>query len=512
LNRTTRRRKTIREKQERSVSDEVNFPEFLWMWNHLQGSETPTLHLTMARWLGTRHGKADTKLLLMAFRAAGKSTVLGLFCAWLLLRNPNVRILVLAAEFELACKMVRNIKRIIERHPLTMDLKPARLEQWASDQFTVNRSVVLRDPSVLARGIGANITGSRAEVVICDDVEVPNTSDTPPKRADLRSRLSEIDYVLTPGGLQLYAGTPHSYYTIYAKSVRPEVGETAPFLSGFQRLELPILTPGGVSRWPERFPETDIADLKRRHGPNKFSGQMMLRPVNISAGRLDPDRIRPYDAELIYMDRNGLATLTLGDVTLASASCWWDPSYGASAGGDGSVIAIVFTDRNGGYWLHDIRYLRVDSTSVVDEATQQCRQVASFLRENRAPSVNIEVNGVGRFLPGLLRREMGLAGIGGAVVERSSHQPKDVRIVDGFDALLAAGALNARRAIWETPFVMEMREWRPGGGYSGPDDGLDAVSGCLLSEPVRLPRAPRAPSQTWRSGGATYRAETAFEI
>jgi hypothetical protein len=491
---------------------DVSFPEFLWIWNRLQGPETPELHLNMARWLGTHHDNGSVKLLLMAFRAAGKSTVLGLFCAWLLLRDSNLRILVLAAEFELACKMVRNVKRIIERHPLTLGLKPARLDQWASDQFTVTRSVVLRDPSVLARGIGANITGSRAEVVICDDVEVPNTSDTPPKRADLRSRLSEIDYVLTPGGLQLFAGTPHSYYTIYAKSARAEVDESVPFLSDFQRLELPILTAGGVSQWPERFPESDIADLKRRHGPNKFSGQMMLQPVNISAGRLDPDRMQPYDAALVYTERNGSAVLTLGDVTLASASCWWDPSYGASANGDGSVIAIVFSDRDGGYWLHDLQYLQVDPHSGVDEATQQCRQVAAFLRRNRAPSVNVEVNGVGRFLPGLLRREMGLAGVGGAVVERSSHQPKDVRIVDGFDALLAAGALNARRAIWETPFVMEMREWRPGGGYNGPDDGLDAVSGCLLSEPVRLPRTPRAPSQKWASGGATYRAETAFEI
>jgi hypothetical protein len=32
----------------------------------------------------------------------------------------------------------------------------------------------------------------RADVIICDDVEVPNTCDTPGKRLDLRQRLSEI--------------------------------------------------------------------------------------------------------------------------------------------------------------------------------------------------------------------------------------------------------------------------------------------------------------------------------
>ncbi|MGY8958124.1 MAG: phage terminase large subunit, partial [Alphaproteobacteria bacterium] len=96
----------------------------MWMWNQTQGQKTPELHLDIARWLGAQRDAMNTKLLLMAFRAAGKSTVLGLFCAWMLLRNPDLRILVLAAEFELACKMVRNVKRIIERHPLTLDMKP----------------------------------------------------------------------------------------------------------------------------------------------------------------------------------------------------------------------------------------------------------------------------------------------------------------------------------------------------------------------------------------------------
>ncbi|MBL4720124.1 MAG: phage terminase large subunit [Alphaproteobacteria bacterium] len=482
------------------------------MWNQTQGQETPSLHLDMARWLGAQRDALGEKILSMAFRAAGKSTVLGLFCAWMLARNPDLRILVLAAEFELACKMVRNVKRIIERHPLTGDMKPARLDQWASDQFTVNRPSVLRDPSVLARGVSGNITGSRADMVICDDVEVPNTCDTPPKRAALRARLSEIDYVLAPGGMQVFAGTPHSYYTIYAKAVRPESGEDTPFLDGFQRLELPILKADGHSRWPERYTDKDIAALKRRHGPNKFSGQMMLQPVNLSEGRLDPDRMRPYDEALDYAERNRTAVLSLGGIELASASCWWDPSYGASTRGDGSVIAIVFTDRKGGYWLHDIRYLQVDPDSSVDEATQQCRQVAAFLRENFAPSVSIEVNGLGRFLPGLLRRELGLTGVGCAVVEVSSRQPKAARIMDGFDAVLAAGALHTRKTIWQTPFVQEMREWRPGGGYSGPDDGLDAVSGCLLSEPVRLPRVVRANSRAWGAGGGSFNAETAFDI
>jgi hypothetical protein len=493
----------------------VDFPEFVMVWNQHQGISTPRHQNRMARWLAERWYWKDRELLLMAFRSSGKSTIVGLYCAWLLSLDPNLRIMVLAADLALAKKMVRNVKRIVERHPLTQGLKPKRRDQWAADQFTVNRPGELRDPSMVAKGIGANITGSRAEIVICDDVEVPNTCDTAPKRADLRERLAEIDYVMVPGGTQLYVGTPHSFYTIYADQARLEAGETRPFLESFHRLEIPLVDSTGRSAWPERFPTEGIARLRKRSGPNKFDSQMMLRPVNIADGRLDPDRLRLYEAELVYAEGNGVPLLTLGGKRLVSAACWWDPAYGAPGKGDSSVVAAIFTDEDGGYWLHRVRYLEHDPAlnDDIDEASQLCRQVAAFAAELHLPAVQLETNGLGRFLPGLLRREIGRGGTGAAVIETNSKRAKDQRIVDAFDAVLAAGALHAHRSVWDTPFVAEMREWRPGG--KGHDDGLDAVAGCLLSQPVRLGRvrsASPAARADWRPGGGALRALTEFEL
>lgn len=492
----------------------VDFPEFVLVWNDRQGLGTPRHQIRMARWLAERRYWNDRELLLMAFRSSGKSTVVGLYCAWLLRTDPNLRIMVLAADFALAKKMVRNVKRIVERHPLTQGLKPKRRDQWAADQFTVNRPGELRDPSMVARGIGANITGSRAEMVICDDVEVPNTCDTAPKRADLRERLAEIDYVMVPGGTQLYVGTPHSFYTIYADAARLEAGETRPFLDGFRRLEIPLVDPAGRSAWPERFPLDRVAQLRKRSGPNKFDSQMMLRPVNIADGRLDPDRLRLYDADLVYAEGNGVPLLTLAGKRMVSAACWWDPAYGAPGKGDASVVAAVFTDDEGGYWLHRVRYLEHDPARCgdTDEASQLCRQVAAFAAELHLPAVQLETNGLGRFLPGLLRREIARSRLSCAVVEAASTRAKDQRIVDAFDAVLAAGALHAHRSVWDTPFIAEMREWRPGG--KGRDDGLDAVAGCLLSQPVRLGRRrSNAPARAdWRPGGGALRAHTDFDL
>jgi hypothetical protein len=325
----TRRERHLRGGADRHpdrLSRAILFPQFVNKWNSLQGRGTPALHTEMAHWLGTSWTNEDRRLLLMVFRDAGKSTLVGLYCAWLLARDSDLRILVLSAESTLATKLTRNVRRIIERHPMTKHLVPDRREQWASDQLTVKRRLHHRDPSLLARGIGGNITGSRADIVICDDVEVPNTADSPDKRAELRERLRETGFVLVPGGTHLYIGTPHSYYSIYAAEARAEVGETAPFLDGFSRLVLPLLDEEGRSRWPERFTPEAIEALRTESGPVRFRSQMMLEPTHTHDLRLDPDRLVRYAAEIELGRGNGVGQLTIAGQRMAGAACFWDPA------------------------------------------------------------------------------------------------------------------------------------------------------------------------------------------
>lgn len=483
----------------------IPFTKFLSVWNKIQGQSTPFVHFRIADWLEQAWHNGNRRLLLMAFRSCGKSTIVGLFAGWLLYSNPNLRIMVLAADMLLARKMVRNVKRIIERHPLTFGLKPAKLDQWGSDRFTVRRKLELRDPSMLARGITANMTGSRADVIICDDVEVPRTSETADKRIELRERLSEIDFVLTPGGIQLYAGTPHSWFTIYAKEPRTEIGETQPFLDGFSRLTVPVVE-NGVSAWPDRFALEEIDSIRRRSGPNRFSSQMLLQPVNIAEGRLDPSLMVRYSDPLHMSDE--LNGLYIGDRRMVSATAWWDPAFGR---GDSSVLATVFTDEDGVRYLHDLLYMRRgELPEEVDEARRQSRLVVKRAKKFYLPLIALETNGLGQFLPGILRHELASARAGCAVLERTSRQAKDMRILEAFDVVLAARMLHVHDSVYKTPFLTEMQEWRP--GAKGHDDGLDAVAGALGLEPVRLKRlnnGTRRPD--WRGGGQ-HEADTEFKV
>lgn len=484
-----------------------SFLSFVLLWNLLQGQGTPALHGQIIEWLGRAWGSGLRRLLLMVFRGAGKSTIVGLFCAWLLSRNANLRILVLSADHALASKMTRTVRRIVELHPATQHLVPDA-DEWSVDRFTVRRSAVLRDPSLLARGVGGNVTGSRCDVLICDDVEVPATAETPGRRETLRAVLRELSFVLVPEGLHLYVGTPHCHESIYAE----RAGET-PFLADFNRLIIPVVDGAGRSPWPERFTPEYLDALRLAAGPAQFRSQMLLVPTHAHETRLAVEALLPYEGTLEMLSGNGRTILRIGSERMVSVACWWDPALGRPERGDASVVAVVFRDAQDRYWLHEIAYLarsRDHPESGLDEATRLCREVIEVIRRNEVPQIEVEANGIGGFLPSILRRELAAQGLGVRVNGQHSTQPKARRILEAFDPVLAARRLLVHRSVWATPFIQEMRDWNP--QADGPDDGLDAVAGCLRLQPVPLRATPaglRRPA--WRAVPAA-KARTDFDI
>jgi len=461
--------------------------EFAWIWNRLLNQGTPRVHRRILRWLARGDSR---RRLLMAFRGCGKSTLVGLLCAWTLYRDPSTRILILAAEQSLAMKMLGHVRRIIERHPLCAALRPDAGEAWAADRLTVRRPGALRDPSVLAQGLMGNITGARAELVICDDVEVAGNCDTDAKREELRERLAETEFVLVPGGSILYVGTPHTEASLYRK------GDA--FLHGYQRLEVPLVGRGGASAWPERFDAATIAALRERVGPLRFARQMLLQPIAAEAARLDPALLLTYAEEPEYREANGRATLWLLGRRMVSGGGFWDPAYGrAGKPGDGSVLAATYADAEGRHYLHRLAWITQREDAPTDPATQQCRQVAALARELHLPVIRVETNGIGRFLPQMLRAELARAGAACAVLEHTSRTAKSERILAAFDPLLAGRRLHAHAGVLRTPFAREMREWRPEAKHAR-DDALDATAGALLAEPTRLPALPPRARASWR--------------
>lgn len=189
--------------------------DFLDSWNKILGFQTPEHHTRIMRFLVDMLNNEPHRGLLNAFRHSGKSTVVGIFAACVLYHNPRTRILILSAESGLSSRMVSHIKNILENHPYCTDILPDVKKEWGTHKITIKRPLGIREPSVICQGISGNITGLRSDLIICDDVEVPNTCNTSQKRANLRERLRELDFILSPTGTMIYIGTPHTKDTIY---------------------------------------------------------------------------------------------------------------------------------------------------------------------------------------------------------------------------------------------------------------------------------------------------------
>lgn len=189
--------------------------DFLDSWNTLLGVQTPAHHKQIMRFLVDILNEEPHRGLLTAFRHSGKSTVVGIFAACVLYHKPETRILILSAESGLASRMVSHIKNILENHPLCENVLPDVKKEWGTHKITIKRPIGIREPSVICQGISGNITGMRADLIICDDIEVPNTCNTQQKRTNLRERLRELDFILSPRGTMIYIGTPHTQDTIY---------------------------------------------------------------------------------------------------------------------------------------------------------------------------------------------------------------------------------------------------------------------------------------------------------
>ena len=123
----------------------------------------------------------------------------------------------------------------------------------------------------------------------------------------------------------------------------------------------------------------------------------------------------------------------------------------------------------------------------------------------------METNGIGKFLPGLLRNTLAKAHAPCAVHEIHQSRNKELRILEGFDALLASRRLYVHENVLKTPFMTEMREWRPGNN-KGHDDGLDAAAGALAQHPDRLARIYGSGSHNWMHGRGSHRADSDFKV
>lgn len=290
----------------------LDFRNFLYLvWLHLNLPKPTKVQYDIAHYL--QHG--PKRMVIEAFRGVGKSWVTSAFVCWLLYCNPQLNILVVSASKQRSDDFSTFTMRLIFEMDILAHLRPGPDQRCSKVSFDVGPARASHAPSVKSLGITSQIAGSRADVLIADDVEVPNNSDTHLKREKLSEQIKEFDAVLKPGGRIIYLGTPQSEQSIY--NLLPDRGYqvriwTARYPDPERQAKYgarlaPLITkeldrdPDLVGRPtdPERFSMEDLDERELSYGRSGFSLQFML-DTSLS----DEDKYPLKLSDLIVMGLN----------------------------------------------------------------------------------------------------------------------------------------------------------------------------------------------------------------
>ena len=257
------------------------------LWQQLDLPSPTRAQYAIADYL--QHG--PKRLQIQAFRGVGKSWITGAFVLWTLFNDAEKKIMIISASKERADNMSIFLQKLIIETPWLSHLRPKSDDaRWSRISFDVNCSPH-QAPSVKSVGITGQLTGSRADLMILDDIEVPGNSMTELMREKLLQLCTEAESILTPkkDSRIMYLGTPQTTFTVYRKlaerNYRPFVwpARIPRSLANYEGLIAPQLQSdidNGAQAWdvtdPDRFGDEDLIEREAAMGRSNFMLQFQL--------------------------------------------------------------------------------------------------------------------------------------------------------------------------------------------------------------------------------------------
>ena len=264
-----------------------DFKNFLYLcWKQLNLPDPTALQYDVADYM--QHG--DKRAIIQAFRGCGKSWICSAYVVHQLLMNPSLNILVVSASKTRSDDFSTFTLRLINEMPILHHLRPKENQRQSKISFDVGPAPASHAPSVKSLGISSQLTGSRADLIIADDIEVANNSATMLMREKLSEQVKEFDAILKPDDSSkvLFLGTPQTFDSIYTKlqergyktkvwpasHITPShndkiyEGNVADFCVDAER--------EGKTTEPLRFSDVDLAERKISYGSAGYTMQFML--------------------------------------------------------------------------------------------------------------------------------------------------------------------------------------------------------------------------------------------
>ena len=449
------------------------------LWNQLDLPSPTRAQYAIADYLQD----GPKRLQIQAFRGVGKSWITGAFVLWTLFRDPERKIMIISASKERADNMSIFLQKLIIETPWLSHLRPKSDDaRWSRVSFDVLCSPH-QAPSVKSVGITGQLTGSRADLMILDDIEVPGNSMTELMREKLLQLCTEAESILTPkqDSRIMYLGTPQTTFTIYRKlaerSYKPFVW-TARYprdLNKYEGLLAPQLVDdieNGAEKWEvtdDRFDNEDLIDREASMGRSNFMLQFML-DTSLS----DAEKFPLKCADLVVTSVNPevapesvvwcsdptnvikeLPTVGLpGDYFYSPMQLVgnWDPyteticSIDPSGRGSDETAAAYISQRNGFLYLHEMRAYKDGYTD------KTLLDILKGCKKYGVTKLLIETNFGDGIVAELFRKHLQQTKQGIDIEEVRANVRKEDRIIDALEPVLNQHRLIVDRSVIEWDF------------------------------------------------------------
>jgi hypothetical protein len=217
----------------------------------------------------TNHRKA----LIEMPRDHGKSMQICARVIWELGRNRSLRIKIVCATEGIAAERGRFIRDAIENNPqlrlVFPWLRPG--EPWNETRFSVERPANAIGPSVTALGVGAGLTGTRADLLICDDIvdmkSLVSRAERQRVKAFFRDNLMNL---LEPDGRCWCLFTPW-----HIDDLNAELKRNGAFATLRKGVSDQLTSP-----WPERWTRRMLEERRAEIGAASFARGYRLVPLS----------------------------------------------------------------------------------------------------------------------------------------------------------------------------------------------------------------------------------------
>jgi phage terminase large subunit-like protein len=342
------------------------------------------VHEELCRWWQREDAK-DNQLVLLP-RDHQKSQMIAYRVAWWITKHPETTVLYVSATANLAEKQLKAVKDILLSDiyrfywPEMVNEMEGKRERWAVDEISVDhpkrKAEGVRDATIKAAGITANVTGLHCQVAVLDDVVVPDNAYTQIGRDQVRAFYSQLSSIESTGAKEWAVGTRYHPGDLYKdmmemsesywdeaidEEIENEVYEV------FER----VVETNGEFLWPKQrrtdgkvfgFDAKELARKKAKYlDITQFYAQYYNNPNAVETQLIDKSRFNYYERDKI---ENFSGAWYINDKLLYVYAAM-DFAYTVNNSSDYTVIMVVGVDEDNNYYVLDVDRFKTNKISVM---------------------------------------------------------------------------------------------------------------------------------------------------